>query len=98
MVFSNEKWIAAYKQAASDLPTCGPADGVVCVLASIRYIRSGLEEDAKATPAKGVRESMAELWNTAKTAKLGGFACNASAAAKAAKLAVDSEKSVDVEA
>lgn len=101
MKLNNAKWIEAVVKASKDLPNCGSSDGAVCALASLRIIRDGLVEDI-ATSGEGAtaetKKANAELAEEIKTAfsemiqqvtsgaKLQGFASNASAAAKAAKL------------
>lgn len=82
MKFDVNKWEAAYKKAASDLPLSGSSDGIVCVRATILYLHEGLKED-KVNASK----SLMELWESVNKAKtLSGFASNASAAAKACEL------------
>lgn len=60
MQFNVEKWETAYKKAASDLKGNGPSDGIVCVLATLRYIRDGvIAEDM--TPSAEVLKSKPQL-------------------------------------
>lgn len=101
MKLNNEKWLAAVVKASKDLPQCGSSDGAVCALATLRIVRDALIEDIATSGADAKPETVkanAELAEEIKTsfsemiqqvtsgAKLQGFASNASAAAKAAKL------------
>jgi hypothetical protein len=93
MKFNKDQWEASYKKAASDLSGNGPSDGIVCILASLRYIANGLcddigqgDADAKAQ-CETIRDGIKELYESCNTAKtLSGFASNASSAAKACEL------------
>ncbi len=86
MKLNNEKWVADYKQAFKELGQkgCGPADGIVCILATLRYLKRGLTEDAVAKV--DVEKGFAELFKDCYEGKPQGFASNASAAMKAAKI------------
>lgn len=94
MKLNNEKFIAALKKVVAQTGW-QPSSGQACALASMMVVKAGLIDDVGGADVKGnedfiasVNESFAEL--AAEIAnpatKLGGFASNASAAAKAAGL------------
>ena len=105
MTFNQDTWKATYIQAAKDSKGHGASDGIVCVLATLRYIRAGLVDDiAGITPDKintladehdranceSIVESLTELFKSCQGAsKLGGFASNASGAAAFTGLKAD---------
>lgn len=100
MKFNADQWKAAYKKAASDLSSQGSSDGIVCVLATLRYIQNGICDDIgggkpeQDETCQAIRECIAELWADCKSAKLAGFASNASSAAAACGLKVEKAKAV----
>lgn len=100
MKFNADQWKAAYKKAASDLSSQGSSDGIVCVLATLRFIQAGIIDDVGQETeedkmfCESVRESISELWTDCKSAKLAGFASNASSATAACGLKVEKAKAV----
>ena len=95
MQIKKDSWVAEFKTTAEKLKAKhGPSDGVVCAIASLRYLRAGLMDDVgadKSPEAEYARTAITEGINElAKQImggeKLFGFASNASAAAGAAGL------------
>lgn len=95
MKLNADNWKNYIKSAVKDCTDNGLAkgasEGICTAVGSIRYIRDGVADDiGKDTPeAKDVVDSLNELIEqlTGKEApKMGGFACNASAAAAFAGL------------
>ena len=92
MKHNNDKWIAAYQKAFADLSKAGIAkgasEGVVCAVATVRVIRDSLLAEFKPDDENAdiIKTALNELLQDVQGAKLSGFASNASAAAKAAKL------------
>ncbi len=93
MKLDGAKWIESYKKAHGVLKEkgCGPSDGIVCILATLNYIKAGLVADQAKPVAKDAKpmtlqESFQELFKDCYEGKPQGFASNASAAMKAAKL------------
>ncbi|HEY5960949.1 MAG TPA: hypothetical protein VIV60_30545 [Polyangiaceae bacterium] len=96
MLLKKETWIAAYKKAVVDLKA-KPTSGLVCALATLRVIRDGICDDLgkDSDESASVRKSMGELIQQIQggpkreSFDLNGFASNASAAGKAAGLAIE---------
>ena len=96
MKYTEETWKNRYKAVASRLAPKGkgPSDGIVCAIATLEYIKDGLVAD-KVKSEADVKKSLVELVASlqAKNAdgtkiSMAGFASNASAAMKAAGMAV----------
>jgi len=88
-MFSSDKFEAQYKESAAKLAKDGhgPSDGIVCVHATLKYIASVID------PKKPFADQVAQLYKECFEAKtLSGFASNASAAAKACKLATSAKE------
>ncbi len=88
MKLDNAKWVESYKKAHKVLGEkgCGPSDGIVCILATLNYIKAGLVADQAKNAKMTLQESFQELFKDCYEGKPQGFASNASAAMKAAKL------------
>jgi hypothetical protein len=99
MKISKDSWVAEFKATAEKLKAKhGPSDGVVCAIATLRYLRNEiLSQDIGAEPASGneniayarvaITDGINELAKQILGGeKLFGFASNASAAAGAAGL------------
>lgn len=88
MKINGKEWLEAVKKSYADQRESGakPASGEVCAVASLRCVRDWLLAEIK--PAKPDedkwRKAFRELINDCQTAKLQGFASNASASASAA--------------
>lgn len=88
MKFNADKWVANYKKVVEQTEQ-KPSAGIVCALASLVTLKQGLIDDvgAESEAATAIREGINELIEqlTGENApETKGFACNASAAAKAA--------------
>ncbi len=88
MKYTEESWKTAYKNAADKASKIGhgPSDGIVCIMATLAFIKNGLIADK--LPADKVEASIKELFASLQSKEVsnGGFACNASAAMKFAGL------------
>lgn len=97
MKFNADKWKAAMVKAIADRKSEKPTQDLNCILASIRFMRDGLQDElSENEPEKGwtaedvdeaITKSFGELWKHIQSAEVSstlGFASNASAAAKAA--------------
>lgn len=98
MLLKTDSWKEYVKTAVKDCQDNGLAkgasEGICTAVGSLRYIRDGIADDLgkESDEAKAVIESLNELIGqlTGKDApKMGGFACNASAAAAFAGLKDD---------
>ena len=96
MKFDENKWKAALTKAASDLKGCGPTEGIVCALASIRLIRDSVVENVDADSADVIKTELNDLIQQLPKIKLQGFCCNASAAAKFAKLEAGGKAGIEL--
>lgn len=96
MKYDETKWKTAYVAAAEKCGKIGhgPSDGIVCIMASLSYLKDGLMEektgDKPSYDKAKLEASFAELFASTQGAKvkLGGFLSNASAAMKFADLKV----------
>lgn len=100
MKFNAEGWKATFLRVHEKTPNLAPCNGDKTAIASLIYVRDGLlgeitDEDAKAE----VKLAFAELIGSIAESKLGGFACNASAAAAMAgiKVAGKDKPAIDIE-
>ena len=94
MKLNNEKWLACVVKACKDTKA-QPTSGVVCAIATLRYVRDEMLEQVKGSATeKDDSAIIGDFFNGAdglikaviEAKQLNGFASNASAAAKAAKL------------
>ena len=92
MLYNKDKFVAMYKKVVEQTKQ-KPSSGVVCAIATLLVIRDGMVENLGGDNGKAkdecaaIRGEINELVKqlTGKDApELAGFACNASAAAKAA--------------
>ena len=84
MKYTEETWKAQYAKTAEIAAKAGrgASDGIVCIMASLSYMKQGLVADG--LPKDQISKAIDELFESLKDPKIsnGGFACNASAAMK----------------
>jgi len=78
------------------LPSLDPSSGLLCALASTVYIRDEILAMPETSPEK-IEAAFKEFITSLGDAKLGGFASNASAAAKFAELDKAKKANVSLE-
>jgi hypothetical protein len=102
MTFNKDNWLAGLKKAVQDLKA-QPTAGLPCAVAVCRHIRDAMleevSEDDKAIVNdffNGEDGFIRAIANAEAKGDLCGFACNASAAAKAAKIESATKSAVDI--
>lgn len=98
MKFVANDWKDTLKEIQAKLPSLDPSSGTLCAIASAVQVRDWLTASPKinSEAAEVIEAEFKELIASLATEKLGGFASNASAAAKFAELDKAKKQSVDV--